>query len=123
MESLSWTPILGTVTYCSPACGHGCTRQEHEAAQERGEMLAAILGEKWTFKVWENLGWHYKAVSCCGRVHVHPNGQGYTAFLGLTTSGHRNWCEHGATPAKAVAVVVKVVRQELRELQSLVEGL
>lgn len=59
----AWTPKREGAVYCSPACGgrerHGCTWQAHLQAKSRARAMAKLLGPGWTWKVYENLGWHY----------------------------------------------------------------
>lgn len=75
-----WTPVRRTVkgvaVYCSPACGHGCTRAEYEECRAHARELCARLGKGWKPDVWENVGWHYAARR--GVVHIH----GYHPTLG-----------------------------------------
>ncbi len=121
---LSWNPELRGSIYCAPACGRGCTRQEYLNADKAGLALATRLGGDWTWKVWENLGWHYKAVSPCGRLKVHPvhGCDGFTAFLGEAGCGGK-WAEHGSTPQEAVDAVVAAGRAAFDEVADLLEGL
>lgn len=56
-----WTPREQGGIYCAPACGHGCTKAEHQRAVDGANKLCALLGTNWTPRVWENLGWHYTA--------------------------------------------------------------
>jgi hypothetical protein len=122
--ALSWKPKKKGDIYCAPACGRGCTLKEHERAQKRGKKLVKRLGPGWELQVWENLGWHYCAVSECGRIKVHPyrrRSDGFHAFLGHGVGGR--WTGDGATPKKAVAAVIAEARADVEGLMSLVEGL
>lgn len=91
IEPDRWTPVLRGDTYCSPACGAGCTKAAHDAAQRKAKALARRMGPGFKPRVWENLGWHYSAER--GRAadnhralaHVDPSPSGiYTAFLNTT---------------------------------------
>lgn len=122
---LSWKPRLSGETYCAPACGYGCTVKAHEIAQRRAVELCRALGDGWTPRVWENMGWHFSAVSACGRLKVHWNGLAdcrYHAFLGEGQTGGR-WAEHGRTPQSAVRNVVKRGKEELAGIDALLRGL
>lgn len=56
----SWKPIRNGDTYCSPACGRGCTIHEFNEANRKGNaLLKKLKGHGWRLNVWENLGWHY----------------------------------------------------------------
>lgn len=115
-----WTPVSSGRLYCSPACGRGCTRTEWNNAVERSEELAILLGNSWKPSVWENLGWHYRAISENGLIKVHPSiTRGkidyYMAFLGKMDAGGR-WSNVGCTPQEAVDNVCALAIHEIREL-------
>jgi hypothetical protein len=122
---LSWKPERKGDIYCSPGCGRGCTRQEYLNAGNRGSAMAATLGPGWTYKVWENLGWHYKAVSECDRITVHLSHLGgeFFALLGEAGSGGGRWSGHGMTPQSAVDIAIQEAREELSQFADLLEGL
>lgn len=124
MESLSWEPVKTGSRYCAPACGYGCTQDEHDRAVALAELLASTLGPDWTTRVWENLGWHYEVRSPCGRLSVHPgSGAGFTAFLGAPGGIGGRWAEHGNTPQEAIDRTVAVATAEYNEIGSILEGL
>ena len=72
---------------CSRWCGCGCTQAQYERAVADGKALLLTLGRGWRIDVWENGGWHYKAVS--GVAEISPNIrnwpkrklEGYTCFF------------------------------------------
>ena len=102
-KKLSDKPRRRGAIYCSPFCGAKCTYAAYQRAQSGGKALARALGKTWTFRVWENLGWHYCAISPCGRWKVHSNHRAnYTAFLGEAGEPGGYWAEHGSTPQEAV---------------------
>lgn len=86
-DKKQWTPVLRKDgIYCSPGCGFKCTKAAHDEAQRNAALLAFALGPGWKPRVWENLGWHFKAsldsteVEC----HVTPptkNCDQYTCYL------------------------------------------
>lgn len=56
-----WTPRLIGDTYCSPACGMGCTKAAYDDAHNKAIALHhKMTGKAWIIRVWENLGWHYE---------------------------------------------------------------
>jgi hypothetical protein len=122
-KPLSWKARRRGRIFCAPACGRGCTAHEHRGAVHNAAALAKSLGPGWTPHVWENLGWHYAAISSCGRIRVLPNHRGYHAFLGAADGymGGR-WCENGRTPAAAVRNVIKAGRAHLADVGALVRG-
>jgi len=117
-----WLPVRNGMIYCSPACGGHCTLAAWELAWSRGRALAARLGVGWNAVVWENLGWHFKAVDRTGllKVHLQESGDGWTAFLGHGDGG--NWTGEGKTPGTAVKAVRKAARTALQTLSKLLEA-
>ncbi len=108
---------------CASWCGHGCTEQQYQTAVRHGAALAKQLGKKWKSRVWENMGWHFAAVSPCGRLEVHRDGErSFTAYLGEDLPGGR-WAEGAMTAAAAVKAVVREAKLEQALVTALVEGL
>lgn len=116
---LSWEPRLSADrrTYCSPACGAGCRKFAHAVATKCAAALCQQLGAGWTPKVWENLGWHWGAVSACGRWKVHGHGGHYSAFLGRPESGGR-WAGGGKTPRAAIKAAWRDARAAIAEVSA-----
>lgn len=130
----SWKPRLRGDVYCAPACGGGCTKKEHEQAQKRGRKLAKRLSTKkvglgkWTVQVWENLGWHFKAVSPCGRVKVTENRYqgkvtGYAAYLNEAGRTGGRWVGDGDTPAEALENVIATALRSRDKIVAMLAGL
>lgn len=125
-KPLSWKPVRRGDTFCAPACGHGCTVQEYERAKISAKTLCENLGPGWKPNVWENLGWHFNAISSCGRLKVHTDGllsRSFRAYLGEASSSGGRWAERGSTPKAAVAAVKSKARAELAYIASLLDGL
>lgn len=111
--------------YCAPFCGRGCTHKQYLAAKGGAEKLVAQLGKGWKPRVWENMGWHYSAVSKDGRIKVHTHKykgspRDYTAFLGSADSPGGRWAEHGKTPKAALQAVLALALDEQQEVNALV---
>ena len=124
MADLSWEAVSNGSAYCAPACGWGCTRNEHDRAEACAGLLARTLGPGWTAQVWENLGWHYKVRSPCGRLTVHPGSMdGFTAFLGPVGGIGGRWAEHGDTPQLAIDATVAKAVAEYNEIATIIKGL
>lgn len=125
-----WIAVRRGDIYCAPACGGGCTHAAFVKANADAKNLCAELEQTtgikgWTTHVWENLGWHHKAVSSCGRVKVHPFGdgsKGATAFLGAADSPGGKWAEQASTPAAAVRKVMAVAQRELAGIGAVLHG-
>lgn len=110
-----WTPILLGQNYCSPRCGRGCTKKEHDAAVEKAKDLAEKLGPRWSPVVWENLGWHYCAKSDLGEVHRF----GPRYYWASLHAGEKQFIGEATTPKKAVDKAL----QSARDLIALVEAM
>lgn len=122
MSIRDWTPRRRGEVYCAPACGRGCTWSEYERALEKAQQLADSLGPNWQPKVWENLGWHYKAR--IPHVAVHQNGtNSFTAFFDATDpdSGAGTWTATADSPQKAVDEALREGERRLELLRSAVE--
>lgn len=118
MKKLSWKAVKKGKIFCSPGCGRGCTWEEYQIAWEKGKALAERLGFSWTAVVHENLGWHYKAVSKCGRLEVWGRPLGFSAsFLG------GRWIGSGKTPEKAVLAAIRQAKDYSQWLLNRLEGL
>lgn len=122
MRTRSWKPVRRGDVFCAPACGRGCTIQEHDAAQAKGDALAKCLGAGWTVRVHENLGWHVTVLSPSGRVKLIGDPGHYTAFLGEPGQVGGRFAEQGATPEAAIGAVMRIAVSYLRELEQLVAG-
>jgi hypothetical protein len=61
-----WNPVRNGETYCSPACGAGCTYEAYKKAVKDADELASLCCDKiggiWKPVVHENLGWHWQVV-------------------------------------------------------------
>jgi hypothetical protein len=103
-------------------------RKSQEDATKAAQALAAQLGAGWTSEVWENLGWHYAAISPCGRWKIHASRayncdkpDSYTAFLGETDSPGGYWAETAATPEEAIKKTINVARAEVEHRASFLD--
>jgi hypothetical protein len=123
---LSWEPRRYGSRYCSPGCGAGCTKAAYDTATKAANALAKSLGDDWKPHVWENLGWHYSAISACGRWKIHPSArkgkvESYHAFLGDADSPGGRWVESGATPQEAIENTRKTAREEIGHFMDLLD--
>ncbi len=113
---LSWKPVRHGDTYCSPACGGGCTYAEFEKATKKAAALAKRLGPNWKPKVWENLGWHYSIVDKENSIEVCPSTKDNLYFC-LPNPSYTFWCDekHYCDPKRAVKATVRLVRKVANE--------
>jgi hypothetical protein len=85
MIEKNWTPVKKGLVYCSPACGHNCTKAAFDKATKSAEALAKTLGRGWVPSIWENLGWHYAVNKDFTSIHPpyrsKDGGGTYTAYL------------------------------------------
>lgn len=124
MKTHRWKPVAGRDTLCAPGCGRGCTKKEHDRAVREGARLALSLGSGWSPEIWENLGWHWAAISPCGRIKVHPSSAtGFHAFLGEPGCAGGRWAVYGKTARSSVRNVVRAARAELSKIGAMIEGL
>lgn len=112
-KPLSWTPRRRGHIYCAPACGGRCTLAQYHAAKLAGQKLCERLGRGWKPRVWENLGWHYKAISACGRWKVHGSDRCFTALLGDADSPGGKWAETARTPEAAIRKTWEVAQEAI----------
>jgi hypothetical protein len=107
--------------------------EDFEKAVAGASVLADMCGKGYRGKVWENLGWHFKAVSPCGRVEVYRNlhGSGGKASYNISIhepDGNGTSAAFGRMPYRpsakgAIVAGVAQVRKHIRSLESIVEGL
>lgn len=65
----NWTPVRKGKIYCSPACGAECTYSDFVKMTNQAKKMCEQLGENWTPKVTENLGWHCRVVNANATIH------------------------------------------------------
>lgn len=118
---LSQEPVLNGKIYCSPWCGGKCTKAAHDGAVKRAKALAKRCGPGFKPRVWENLGWHYSAVSANGLLKVHPCGKSFTAYLGDKGAGGR-WAIVRPTPRAAIKAVRALVQDDINEIERYLKG-
>ncbi len=112
-------------------CAYHLGGAECIASKKRAIKIAAqtakALGAGWMPKINQNLGWHPRAISPCGRWKVHPHIYGfgkiesYSAFLGEAGSGGGIWSGSGATPVEAVEIVRRLARTQIEYYASLLD--
>ena len=109
-----WTPRdLPGGGYCSPACGAGCSREDHERAVASARGLAARLGDGWEPVVWENQGWYWQAR--CGVHEVNPEpGDTWSAWF----QGAVQVVAEGPTPEAALANLTREVSELVEQLRA-----
>lgn len=125
-KAADWVPVRRGRIYCAPACGGKCTWAAHQLAHRRARALARRLGEGWTPEVHENLGWHYKVRSPCGRLIVHDRRTDVARYsAGLCDKGDvgMHYSAYGDTPQQAVAEVIRVAKADLARIGARLVGL
>lgn len=124
--SLSWKPIRRGHIYCSTACGGGCTKAAHDAAQRNAKrLLRKLKGKGWRIDVWENLGWHFRLL--LGPLQItERDGQYWTLMSDTPESGGGSYLwatqTESSDPNRAVRLQVRKAREKVEQLHSLVKG-
>ena len=129
-EALSWKPVAAGRTYCSPACGYGCTLKMFNDARQHAQALAVRLAlsfkrdgaaATWEPRVWENLGWHYE-VTVRGISELRVYRPIRTHAAGSLPVYYAHCGQHFAnapTPEAAVLVLIKLIDDEAVRLHAL----
>lgn len=124
--TLSWKAKLNGKTYCAPACGGGCTKVAYDkAVRDADALVARMRGTGWRPFVFENLGWHYRAIS--GPVQVYPSSNGDGRFWVMIGGNPKNnpgglsmWTPdripHFKDPNRAVRVALLEVERVMADL-------
>lgn len=119
-------PVRRGIYYCSPWCGSRCKLVDFDAAGIKARALADRLGQMWKPYVWENMGWHYAAITDSGfhmmeyddRHRKYKDGFGrlyYSVTTGTIYSGK------GDTPEEAIRDALDPIKSELDRLNGLYE--
>jgi hypothetical protein len=126
IKTLSWKPRRRGHIYCSPACGGSCKWDDYQLSTKLADQLARRCGVGWKPCVHENLGWHYSAISPCGRLRVYERGEGrsrYQAWLQSREQLGGQWIEDARTPAAAIARAIASCKADLNKLTHFLKGL
>jgi hypothetical protein len=92
------------------------------AAHLTGLGLLEYGPKKWKVEIWENLGWHYAAISPCGRWKVHPHHKdsdvrkkvrSYSAFLGEKGRAGGYWSEIANSARAAIVNTAKKAYEDI----------
>lgn len=121
-----WKPVRSGETYCSPACGYGCTYESYLEAHIKAERLARQCGPNWEPYIWENLGWHYSAHSKNNLVKVHPysgGAKGYTVFFGWPDGPGGDFTAHGTGLKTTIRSGLETARETAKKANDLVREL
>ena len=127
--AVSWTPRLSDDgrLFCSPACGAGCTAEEHELAKRGATALARrlgrVFGSGWRSVVWENMGWHYRVEKgqCSVSAHDHGGFVRYTAEMVGCSSVSDAMAHQPEDAVEALLRSIRIVADRLREAAAEVE--
>lgn len=120
-KDLSWIPVRSGRRYCSPACGRGCTIEEHRDATRRALAIVKSLGLGWAGRVSENLGWHASAEYRGGATIVSFNNYYRKSFSAFVARGQ--FAATAATPRRALKLAVAAARASIAEVSASVRGL
>lgn len=114
----SWTPVLRGSVFCSPACGHSCTRADFDQATSSAAALVAELGEGWAPRVWENGGWYFSAVKGSATVDYSQSEGQFSASIDAGLFGNRQemFTADGSSPRSAVEAALAKIEQKIAAL-------
>ena len=123
IEDDRWTPKLsrekdGSYRYCAPGCGGGSTLASYERARALAMVTASRMGRGWTWRVWENLGWHCKVFDPSGYVAIYPPGGEFRrGSFSVMVDDERfgsagRWSLSDDDPHRALAALAKIIRIE-----------
>lgn len=90
-------------------------------ATKKAKELAQYMGRGWKPEVWENMGWHYKAVYA-GTIHVYTScHKGYHCVIGvggmLAMLAPDSEVTHHKDPKKAVEKTVREYKAKFDEFR------
>lgn len=122
-----WTlPVLKGDVYCSPFCDGGCKKSEYDYAVKQADLLCKELnsvngGNNWKPKVWENLGWYYKAKCIINEtcwINVCPySHEGKTVYwIDSFLNGRQYILDCGNNPVKGVSELLKRAENDAKAL-------
>ena len=120
LSFLNWKPVRKGNRYCSPACGRGCTIQEHAKAKADGKKLAARMGKGWRVRTWENLGWHYSVANKICVVHESVGG---IYWIDMRVPGLGQICVSRKDPVRGYDTALAKVRTRLRHARNAINSL
>lgn len=121
-----WTPVQRGEIYCSPRCGHGCTRAAYDRAVTEADELAKRMGDGWLPVIWENGGWHYKVIKGVATIRVHvdhrpggPEATSYSAWIepAYVENHAVQFIESAETPEDALGFATQAARGLVRRIE------
>lgn len=121
-----WRPMMAEYIdkgdiYCSKSCGFYCTRAAHDQAQKEAADICTRMGAGWTYRLWDNAGWHYNASNGIAQITINKKGgstkagwvvESYTGWinLGVARNAHVQFIERADTPEDALGIATQKVR-------------
>ncbi|PAL23573.1 hypothetical protein CD928_05765 [Sphingopyxis sp. GW247-27LB] len=131
VRSDGWTPVLsddGTV-YCSPRCGHKCSKMAFDVATRNCAALAARMGDGWKPHVWENSGWHYRVEKGPAKIYCHPSmtSDRYAAWIEFEGIGDRGsvlqFIVNADTPEDALGIATQQANGTIAQIRAGLDAL
>lgn len=128
---MNWTPVRRGKTFCSSACGRGCTLAEYlKAHREAAATLERMKTKGWQVRVWENLGWHWE-LRYGNHLTVSGSHEDRTKnFHAMLSTRGNGGCDptfydrkRFADPNDAVAHRLKIAEASIRPIQKLLKQL
>lgn len=113
-EVNEWTPVLDGDVYCAPRCGFRCKKAEYDAAVAAADAVVRELGEGWSPRVWENMGWHSEVRRGSSTVRIDRRDGTFEAEF---ASIDKQYFAAGKTATNAVRCVLALAQDDLKTLE------
>jgi hypothetical protein len=123
-EAEAWIPVRNGDIYCSPACGAGCKLAAFEQATSKAKYLIGILGDEWESIVWENFGWHCRAVKkdgkkakCIVEIHLVGNEKWIASVRGLNANAAiPQFMVYGENPLRVLEKLQENIDRHIQDM-------
>jgi len=88
-------------------------------AEIHAAAIQGILGDEWTARVWDNLGWHCAWERDYINLHYSTYGNSYTCLIGTHGGGHIDLSVEGdgssRDPKEAIRIACEEAQKVFRE--------
>ncbi len=102
------------------------SRSRETAIREASELVER-MGKGWTFRIWENMGWHWKLVddTTCWSIckTTLRDDVSYTAYLGTPNSIGGYYTGSGKTPEAAIRDAQKTARADIERMKPMFDAM
>lgn len=119
---------------CDPLCGRGCTKAQYDRNMRHAKALQKKLGNGWTVRVWDNLGWHHHVVSKNQCIYVSDRyaaslmpmprrcSTRYNTYISdVPGETYVSYDGYGSTPKEAITNAADKLRAKMDQLERAVK--